>query len=179
MSESTSTNTTLTYGSVTIDFASLPAVSQMALARRGLSHLLGNETASGLKSWKDANPEATEEQIEAQKSAAIAARVEQLVNGTIGSGHGGGPRGTKLETLTRAYAWDEVNAIMVANKLKFDKETKTVRMGDQEFTKAQLIDRMIAKQPGKHEKLAQAEMRRLERVAREAGGGDTAEALGL
>jgi hypothetical protein len=87
--------------------------------------------------------------------------------------------------LIREYAWDYVAAKMKAANLSFDKETKKVSMGGQAFTRAELIDRAIARDGETFRKAAEAEMKRLARLEDKAkqemngGATDSAEALGL
>lgn len=149
----------LTYGDkIEVDFSALPEVSQFALASRGLTHILGNEVASKVhawagaegqansddkavvKAWKDANPE----KLAAKTSEVQADILDALNKGELGS-RVSGPRLAPLDTIKRQIARKEVEDILRGNKLAVPKGEAKVKMGDAEFTMAQLIDRRIEK----------------------------------
>ena len=146
----------LVYGTTEVDFDALPAVSQHALALRGLTHVLGNEVASKVhgwsqkeeqansedratvKAWKEANAAA----IEAKTAEFTAESVKSLLDGTLGF-RTGGPRLTPLETIKRAIAKKQIVAILTAAKIKVPTKDDTVKTPDGEFTMAQLVDRRL------------------------------------
>lgn len=148
----------ITYGdSIAIDFASLPEASQHALAQRGLTHVLGNEVASRVHAWAQAEGQANSDDkatVAAWKAAnasAITSKtaevqadfVKALQEGTLGS-RVAGPRLTPLETIMRKAARGEIETILRANGVKVPKGEDTIETADGAFTMAQLIDRRLA-----------------------------------
>ncbi len=146
----------LVYGDYSVDFDTLPAVSQAALALRGLTHVLGNEVASKVhnwaggetqansddkatvKAWKDAHPD----EIAAKGKEFAADVLEALASGTLGN-RVGGPRLTPIETLKRQIAKGQIETILRAAKIKVPTKDDTVKTPDGEFTMAQLVDRRL------------------------------------
>lgn len=148
----------LTYGdNISVDFGTLPEVSQFALAQRGFTHVLGNEVASRVHAWSQAEGQANSEDKEAVKAwklanaAAVDAKttevqadfLKSLTDGTLGN-RVGGPRLTPIETIKRRIAWGEIETILRANKIKVPKGDDVIEMNGGSFTKAQLIDRRLA-----------------------------------
>lgn len=180
----------LTYGDkITVDFVALPEVSQYALAQRGLTHILGNEVASKVhswaqgegqaasddkavvKAWKDANPGAITEKTQALQAELVA----DLLAGELGL-RVSGPRLTPVETIARQMARKEVEDILRANKIKVPKGEDKVKMGEDEFTLAELISRRLAKYGERIGKSAEAEAKRRAK-ATEAVTANAAEAV--
>jgi hypothetical protein len=165
----------------TIDLATLPASSQLALMRRGLAHYLGNEQASKVTAWSDKQDgEVTDAAKAEAKAAFIAEAVKVMTEGNMGHGRVGTPRGTQLETIMRRIAESEIRAILKSNGVALPSGDKTVKLGAQEFTRQALIERRLAQHGDRIRKDAEAEQKKLERVAKaSAGEGEGAEALGL
>ncbi len=164
------------YGTFKIDPATLPEVSVNALLRRGVAHYLGNEQASKLASWVEAEEKAGRKPGDAEKAVAKhdfqTAAIEALTKGTIGT-RVGGPRGTAIDTVIRGLAKDEVKAVLKHNGLTFPTGEKVVEFADgTKLTGSELIDRRIAKHGDRLRKEAEAEMKRQERDAAKAGGVD-------
>lgn len=159
----------ITYGSVEIDFDTLPASSQLALASRGVTHFLGNEQASKLAAWIKAEGQANTEDkaaaaawkeanataVSVKMDGLVAEAVAKLLAGTVGARAVGGVRVTPIEALKRQIAKREVTAILANNKLAFpkgarkDKEgndvpAQVVQLGADSFTGDQLIERRLA-----------------------------------
>ena len=148
----------ITYSDLTIDTATLPEASLVALLSRGLTHLLGNEISSKVhswacgedqansddratvKAWKEANAEAVSAKVKEFQSATLAA----LAEGTIGTRTGG----TSIDPIERraeVIARKEVVAILSNAGTKVPKGEQKVKMGEAEFTMADLIERRMAK----------------------------------
>ncbi len=146
----------LVYGDYSVDFDSLPAVSQAALALRGLTHLLGNEVSSKVLNWSGQEGQANSDDkatIKAWKEAnadAVKAKgvefandmLQSLADGTLGN-RVGGPRLTPIETLKRQIAKGQIETILRAAKIKVPTKDDTVKTPDGEFTMAQLVDRRL------------------------------------
>jgi hypothetical protein len=182
MSESTngaSPNTTIESYGHSIDLASLPYSSQVALMRRGVAHYLGNEQASKVSGWVEKQPgEVTDVDKAAVKAEYIREAVQAMIAGTMGHGRVGVARGTALETVMRRIAETEVKAILKANKLAWPSGEKTVTLGDATFTGRQLVERRLAQHGDRIKTLAEKEQKALERMAA-ATAGEGAAALGL
>lgn len=152
--------TTYTILNHTIDSAALPEKSIAALLGRGFSHVFGNEVASQVTSkikaeLGDGHEKADIETFRNEHADMVAgwhadfvaAKVETLVNGTIGERTGSGPRGTALDTIKRAVAWEDVKAKLTAKGLSFPKgkDAKLEFGNGEKLTKGELITRYIAK----------------------------------
>lgn len=163
----------LTYGTHTIDTATLPEASVNALISRGFSHFMGNETASRVAShFGDEIKTASDEAKATAKAQFQAEALAKLIAGTVGVSSPRGPRGTSLDTVIRNLAEKEIKATLDTLKLKMPSGDKVVEFSDgQKLTKGQLIERRLAKHGDRLRKEAEAEMRRLAKVA----GGENAE----
>lgn len=153
----------LTYGAFNVRFDLLPRTSQLALARKGLAHVLGNEAASKVTAWKDTDAAkgATEADIVAKKAEFQAGLLQSLWDGTLGS-RAGTPRGSALETVMRDIAREVVLNAARALKAK----DKNFKMPDAKAVTA-LADKYVAKHP---EVRAEAEARMAK--AKAAAGDD-------
>lgn len=72
-----------------VDFTSLPEASQIALAQRGINHVLGNEVASRVSTAKKATNEDgslkyDEAALEALETETFDAKVKAIMEGTLG-----------------------------------------------------------------------------------------------
>jgi len=181
------------YGSgasaITIDLTTIPTVSLVALAQKGLNHYLGNEAASRVATamntacnitsetdkgeakalrdaWKLANAE-TYAKLIADTDAAFVAAIHA---GEIGASSGG--RGTALETVMKRIATDEINGILSTHRLaKPKKAADKITFGDgTAFTFGELVERRLSEgHPYSHgpriRKVAEAEQARLAKAA--------------
>lgn len=150
---------TITYSDITIDTSTLPEASLVALLSRGLTHLLGNEISSKVhswacgeaqansddratvKAWKEANAEAVSAKVKEFQSATI----EALAAGTIGTRAASGTSIDPIERRAEVLARKEVVAVLTTNSIKVPKGEQKVKMGDAEFTMAELVDRRMTK----------------------------------
>jgi len=178
--------TVLTYGtSASVDFAALPAASQMALARRGWSHYLGNEQSSKLTGWKETQTEAnkaagrvdgdgnglppTDDEVSAKKSEFIDAAVKALLDGTIGTGAGrGGPRLLPFDQACTDIAKAEVTKVLRGAGIKVPKGDETVKFPDGEKTMAQMVATYIERNKDKVTKEANKRVAEAKRIADKA-----------
>lgn len=111
---------TITYKSHTLDLTTLPAVSVLALASRGLVRLMGSEVSSKVIShFKDAT-DADDAAKEAFAESVRADLVAQLSAGTLGEGRGG-PRKDPVEAEIERLAKLEVKETLKTHGLKFAK----------------------------------------------------------
>jgi hypothetical protein len=195
------------YGSgdktVTIDLTSIPTVSLVALAQKGLNHYLGNEAAARVsnavdeacgvdykteksaaraarEAWKAANAEVFDKLVLDTQAAFLAA----IQAGEIGASSGG--RGTALETIMKRIASDEINNIFSTQRIaKPKKVAEKIPFGDgSEFTFGELVERRLSEgHPYSHgpriRKLAEAEQARLAKAAGAKTGEATPGGLGL
>ena len=142
----------LTYGEVSIDFSTLPAKSQEALAKRGLTHFLGNEQAAKVSGWKakfaDENDgaEPGADEVQAKKAEYVANAVKALLAGEVGTATRG-PAADPIESEMDRIAKREINAVLKANGAKFsgkgDERVVTFANGEK-FTMDQLVERRLA-----------------------------------
>lgn len=113
-------STTITYKSHTLDLATLPSVSVLALASRGLVRLMGSEVSSKVishfKDIFDADDAAREAFAESVRKDLVA----QLVAGTLGEGRTG-PRKDPVEAEIERLAKIEVKETLKTHGLKFAK----------------------------------------------------------
>lgn len=158
------------YGTHKIDTDKLPEKSVQALLSRGLTHFLGNEQASKVAAKFKDQEGITDEMRNAAKADFVANAVKALTEGTIGT-RTGGPRGTGVDSVMRQLAEAEVKGILKHNKLSMPTGDKVVKFADGTvLTRAELIDRRIAKHGDRLRKEAEAEIKREEREAAKAGG---------
>lgn len=159
------------YGTHQIDPATLPETSIDALLRRGVSHFLGNEQASKLTAWVEAqaklDPPVTpsDEAKASRKAELVAEAIAALAAGTIGT-RVAGPKVSPIESVMRGIAKQEVTDTLRANKLSFPTGDKVVVFpnGDK-FDGKTLVDRRLAKHGERIRKEAEAEMRRRAKAA--------------
>lgn len=79
----------LVYGEVRRDMAALPNGTLHALAQRGFTHILGNEIASAISSFKEKNPGASDDDVAAKRAELTTAKLAAMDNGTLGVRVGG------------------------------------------------------------------------------------------
>lgn len=142
----------LTYGETTVDFSTLPAKSQEALAKRGLTHFLGNEQAAKVSGWKakfaednnGAEPGADE--ISAKKAEYVLNAVKALMEGTVGTATRG-PAADPIDAEMDRIAKREISIVLKSNGAKFsgkgDERVVTFANGEK-FTMEQLVERRLA-----------------------------------
>jgi hypothetical protein len=160
----TPADTTIEYGDVKRDLAALPTTTVVALARRGLAHLLGNEAASKVSgavdkeagvaeaddvaaktakrtAWKKANEAAFATLVASVRADLLTA----LDAGTLGASTRG-PRGSSADTIAREIAEDEIMAILKQHGIARPKKAADkVNIPDgSEFTMGELIARRLS-----------------------------------
>lgn len=141
-----------------------------ALIRRGVSHFLGNEVASKVKSWADQEiAKATKAHVEKhgedeevpedlgptdeEKAAKLAefrkTAVQALYDGTIGQGSPRGPRLDPVESAMSAIAKQELTILLTHNGLKWPKKDEKVKFADAEYSADELLTRWLSGRDGK------------------------------
>lgn len=160
---------TISYGDIKVDFNTVPAASLEAVLRRGVAHFLGNEQASKVASHFADQPDATAEAKATFKAECIANALKALSDGTVGASNRG-PRGSTIDTVIRGLAEKEVKAILKANGLTMPSGDKVIEFANgDKLTRAQLIDRRIAKEGERLKAEATKEMARTEKAAKAVG----------
>lgn len=168
----------ITYAGIEVDFDALPAVSQRALALRGLTHFLGNEQASKVsgkaKAALIAEPSVVlgdDEKAELLKGFRETA-LNALLEGTIGVRESNGePAMNPVEKAARAIAWAEVADVLKKNNLKQPKGEETIEVNGTTFTRKGLIDRRLndPKHADRIQKAAEKEVRDAKKKLEAAG----------
>lgn len=163
----------LRYGDHDIDVPRFPHDTILALVRRGLSHLLGNEVSSKVVAWAEREtnsaravwiernpgqePDAETEVGFGPSAEARAAKkhefqleyIKQLYDGTIGTHAARGPRLDPVESVMRTIAKENMTKLLASMGLKFPRKDEAVAFADQKFTSDQLLDRWLAGVDGK------------------------------
>lgn len=149
----------LVYNETSVDHGAIPIASLVALAQRGLNHVMQNEVSSKVVGHirKLVNPEkasdVTTEQVKAYRAehdgeiSALensyrAEKWNEINNGTLGETTVRGPKVDPLTGEMRKIATALVRKQLAANNLKLSKEQKIVIRGT-EFTLAELVSRRI------------------------------------
>ena len=177
--------TELKFADYVVDAATLPQVSIHALLSRGFAHILGNEISAKIvarirREIKGENKEVpTREQITAFREgnedivASWAKEEEEkvlqaLADGTLGVRAPSGISNQRLDPLTREIrkiALAEVSAILHSNKLALPKgEGKVVFPNGEAFTRAELVERRLAKHGERIEKEAKKVLANVEKA---------------
>lgn len=148
-----STENIITYGDIKIDFAALPAVSQMSLVRKGLSHFLGSEQASKVTGLfkLDAEGKIKAEVADTPENRASllasfqAKAVDALLAGTVGVSVRG-PTIDPVDKHVRRLAKVEVSTLLAKNGVKVPKKAEdTITTPDgAKYTMEQLVSRRLA-----------------------------------
>lgn len=115
-------NTNLIYGdSISVDFAGLPAASQLALAQRGLTHIMGNEVSSKITTAKakakDEGKELSDSDISDLQAKYQEEALVKIENGTLGV-RTGGPKLRGLDKIMRDVALEYITAWAAKNGKK-------------------------------------------------------------
>jgi len=181
----------INYGDHEIDTAKLPQASIDALLRRGVSHYLGNEQASKLTAWADAQAKAeggsvpTDEQKAARKAELVREALAALAAGTVGT-RVAGPRVEPIEAARNAIAKREVTEILRGAGIKPPKGDEAVKFADGTTkTMAQMVATRLEKFGDRIEKEAQKKLaedaRRVKAAQAVAAQAEakTADALGV
>lgn len=183
------------YGNHVMDTANFPPATIDALLRRGLSHVLGNEAASKVSAWEDAETKRraenggapiTDDEKSARKNEFQLALIEAMNSGTLGQSNRG-PRIDPVEAARQAIAKREVIDVLRGAGLKQPKGDAKVKFADgQEFTMGELVNRRLDKHGERITREAQKHVAELERKAKKAkeeaskaGATANADALGL
>lgn len=169
----------ITYGTFEVDFDGLPSTSQIALARRGLAHLLGNEVAAKVTNHFDPDKD---EPVGDTPEARLAVKAEfqqkafdALIAGTVGVSTRG-PSVDPITKIVRRLAKAEVVAVLAKSGAAWPKKAEDVVTfpDGQAFTGDVLIDRRIAKHGDRllteAKKIAAEQARKLAKAKEKAEG---------
>lgn len=155
------------------DYRTLPASTIRKFLTAGVAHVFGNEVASRVTAWKkksaeeNAGVEPSAEAVAEERMRLLTECAEDALSGELGTGRATGPRGprlTEFQALVRDIAYVEVGEelakdrgagpILVKNPAGryvwpstskepgFTKDV-LVKIGGQDFTYAQLVERRI------------------------------------
>lgn len=192
-------NLTITYGEHTLDFTQLPAQSVRAMLSRGVTHYLGSEQASKVgpnSSWfekfeKENGRKPNEDETKAQKASNLAAAIQALVAGTVGTARGPklDPVEAEMERMAETEVWDTLAGAKLCKGNKKPKGEDSFEFADgSKFTFDELVERRLEKH-GERIKSAAAKKVEAARKAREKNaeaakkaadaGPATTDALGL
>lgn len=150
------------YGNRVVSFNDLPESNILVLCQRTVNHIMQNEVAAKVGAWKksyieESGTEPDEDEIEAKTEEFRDEQWSRITEGDM-TLRSTGPRGTALETVMREVAWEEIKAVLKANKVALPKKASDkIGLKDGHYTKAELIDRRL-KQHGDRIK-AEAERR--------------------
>jgi hypothetical protein len=186
-------STVVSYKNHSVDLATLPAVSVLALASRGLTRLLGSEVSSKTINEFKGVVDADEAAKEAFAEATRVAFVEALVAGTLGAASPRGPRKDPVESEMELLATREVKETLKKHGLSF---TKPEKGAEEKFvpyvafgngsrrTMAEMVSKRISEHSDRLRKAAEKAIADAKRLADKAAEGlgeaeVTAEALGL
>ena len=147
---------TITYGTHTLNFAELPHQSVRAMLSRGVTHFLGSEQASKVgpnSSWFEKFEKAngrkpTEDETNAQKAANLAAAIQALVAGTVGTARGPklDPIEAEIDRMLETEVWDILAGQKLCKGNKKPKDEDSFEFEDgQKFTFEELVERRRAK----------------------------------
>lgn len=143
---------TVTYGTNTFDFGTLPAQSLEAMVKRGVAHFFGNEVAAKVTAWKkkfaDENGGAQpgDDEVAAKHAEVTADFHAKLVNGTVGISTRG-PAQDPVEAEMERIARRDITQILKTAGAKWtgkgDDRKVTFADGSQ-YTMDELVDRRLA-----------------------------------
>jgi hypothetical protein len=166
----------LTYGNHTVDFATVPEQSVVAMLRRGFAHFLGSEQASKVTAYFDPDRKLAEgeerladtpENRDKIKADYQAKALDALLAGTVGMSTRG-PTIDPITTIINRLARQEVHNILKASGVKPPKKADdTVEIGVTKYTTDQLIARRLdpASPAGVDKKTGVAHLERLTKEA--------------
>src|SRR5258708_154846 len=165
------------YGSHALDTAKFHPTAIEAMVRRGVSHYLGNEMASKVVAWVEAeNKEraktnaapVTDEEKDAAKLSFQADAIVALETGTVGQSNRG-PRVDPLVAQCLAIAKREVIDTLKANNIKPPKGDDIVTFGDGATrTMSQMVEKRLASHGQRIETEAKKHLAELARKAEKA-----------
>ena len=162
---------TLRWGDYEVSPSDVPATSLMALAQRGFTHVLGNEVASALTAWKK-----TEEGASAPQAAVVAwvkakrdAKLEQIMQGTLGVRAAGQPRASGIEAIMRSIAVERLKVKLAKRQAKLPSGDKTINVAGKDMTREELISAELRHGEKVIRAEAEAEMAKRAAFAQEVG----------
>ena len=141
-------NKSFKWGDISTNPADLPAQSLFALAQRGYTHVLGNEVASQVATWRktEDGAKASEAEVEAYAKSKRDEKLAKILDGTLGVRTAAGPRVSGIEALKRQVAIEFLKAAIKAYNGKTGKNValptgeKVINYMGKEMTREQLVD---------------------------------------
>ena len=163
---------TLKWGSYEVSPSDVPAVSLLALAQRGWTHVFGNEVASALTAWRktEEGARSTQEQIDSWLAAKRDAKLAAIMAGTLGVRAAGQPKATGIEALVRSIAVEWLKVALATQGAKLPSGDKVITVKGKAMTREQLIEATLRARGDKIR--AEAERVMAERASREEALGD-------
>lgn len=177
------TSPTITSRGYSAVLADMPMTSVVALAQRGFNHVMGNEVASKVKTYKDnTENDQSDAAIETFAKAKRDEFMAKIMAGTLGIrtvGAAVDPVEAEMEKLASAEITEQLKANGIKWQRDRDASGKVVKgseafvaLSDGKFTRDELIERRLAKHGDRlretAEKNIKARERKLAKV-REAG----------
>lgn len=150
----------LKWGDYSASPGDVPAVSLMALAQRGWTHVFGNEVASALTAWRktEEGKAASDADIAAYLAKKRDEKLDKIMSGTLGTRTPGQPKATGVEAIMRTIAVAWVKAALEKRGAKLPTGDKTVNVAGKDMTRDELIDATLRNRGEKIRVEAEAEM---------------------
>lgn len=144
---------TFKWGEITVTPADVPVQSLFALAQRGFSHVLGNEVAAQVSTWKktDEGKNADERAIEAYAKSKRDEKLAKILDGTLGVRIATGPRVSGIEALMRSIAVEFLRKRLDAyskktgSKVTLPTKDNTITVAGKVMTREQLVEAELRK----------------------------------
>lgn len=178
---------TIQYGDHSIDVSALPNSTVFALIRRGVSHVLGNEAASKVAAFVEAQAKLgvilAEDEKALKKAEFQLAFVQAMQNGTLGQGHARGPKTDPVESAAIAIAKREVSDTLRGAGVKAPKGDTKIETKNGSYTMAELVQRRlespthgdrIRKEAAKHVAELEKKAKKARELAQNAGSVEAA-----
>ncbi len=165
--------TTLTYGDLSFEIASLPASSINKLLKSGLAHFLGNEVASKVSTAKAKRAESdlgpmNDVEIAECKARFLAEAAESLRTGQVTHATRA-PRGTAIDTVFNRLVTEKVKFLLNAQGISMPSGDKLVTLPNgATATRADLLERAKARYGEQLRREAEAEIAKRERDAKKS-----------
>ena len=134
-------NKTFKWGDISTNPADLPAQSLFALAQRGYTHVLGNEVASQVATWRktEDGAKATEAEVTAWVTAKREAKLDQIMKGTLGVRVAGAAKVSGIEAIMRSVAVERLRVKRAKYKLKLPTGDKTINVAGKDMDRDALV----------------------------------------
>lgn len=133
---------TFKHGDITVQPGDVPTLSIFALAQRGFTHVLGNEVASAVTAYKksEEGAKASEAEIAAWIKAKREAKLDQILNGTLGIRVAGAPKASGIERVMHTIAVERLRVKLKKFKLTLPTGDKTINVAGKDMGRDALIE---------------------------------------